>query len=86
MRTSRSAAHENGETFDYDEVYCSDRYQMRVRLAGVACLTALRDKERRVTHSHVSSFTAKQFREKELHSQRLRDKELRLCFASWARS
>ena len=28
---------------------------------------------------HSSSFTAKQVREKELHSQRLRDKELRLC-------
>ena len=28
---------------------------------------------------HSSSFTAKQFREKELHSQRFRDKELRPC-------
>ena len=71
--------HEIGETFNYDDVYCSDRYQMRVRLAGLACLTALRDKERHATLLHVSSFTAKQFREKELHSQRFRDKELRLC-------
>ena len=52
--------------------------QMRVRLAGLACLTALRDKERHATLLHVSSFTAKQFREKELHSQRFRVKERRL--------
>ena len=47
--------------------------------AGLACLTALRDKERHATLLHVSSFTAEQVREKELHSQRFREKELRPC-------
>ena len=51
----RGVLHEIGETFNYDDVYCSDRYQMRVRLAGLACLTALRDKERRATHCLSSS-------------------------------
>ena len=84
MRTTRVPP-ENDETFDHDGVYGSDRCQARVRLAGLACLTALRDKERHDTLLHVSSLTARQFREKELHSQRFRDKELRLSLLTRAR-
>ena len=48
----RGVLHENDKTFNNEDVYRSDRYQMRVRLAGLACLTALRDKERRATLLH----------------------------------
>ena len=43
---------ENDETFGYYGAYYSDMDQVRVRLAGLACLTALRDKERRATLLH----------------------------------
>ena len=48
---------ENDETFGYYGAYYSDMDQVRVRLAGLACLMALRDKERHATLSHCSHGT-----------------------------
>ena len=51
MRTSRSLAGAD-KAFDFYGAYHADMGQVRVRLADLACLMALRDKERHATLSH----------------------------------